>query len=410
MNEETPETVAGGEVAVYEDASGEVRVDVRLDRETVWLTQRQMAEVFDSTPENVLMHLRNLFASGELEAEATTKEFLAVRTEGRRRVRRRLKHYNLDAIISVGYRVNTRRGVRFRQWATRTLHGHLVRGFTMNERRLAERGLREARETLDLLARTLSNQALVDDAGQAVLDLIAGYADTWRLLLEYDEDRLPAPPGTGPSSGVLDHERAIGAIAEFRRDLMAREQASPLFGSLRGDALAAILGNIEQTMFGEPLYRSREEKAAHLLYFVVILDVGADDRYELVGGRDGDASLVPLVRRCPRCGCLRCGWHEKPPILITSRRHQIPLVAARWKMAFTGNIHLAGSIGAVWPHIATRPDMADEVCPARTNWTRLVSAIRGTDGRRRSGAKRLRVEATVAPVRKPGRSSPDSAD
>ena len=269
MNDETPETAAGGEVAVYEDAGGEVRVDVCLDRETVWLTQRQLAEVFDSTPENVLMHLRNIFGSGELEAEATTKEFLVVRTEGRRRVRRRLKHYNLDAIISVGYRVNTRRGVRFRQWATRTLHGHLVQGFTLNERRLAELGLREARETLDLLARTLRNQALVDDTGQAVLDLIAGYADTWRLLMEYDEDRLAAPPGTGPSSGVLDHDRAIAAIAEFRRDLMARKQASSLFGSARGDALAAILGNIEQTMFGEPLYRSREEKAAHLLYFVV---------------------------------------------------------------------------------------------------------------------------------------------
>ena len=269
MNHETPETVAGGEVAVYEDADGEVRVDVHLDRETVWLTQRQMAEVFDSTPENVLMHLRNIFASGELEAEATTKEFLAVRTEGRRRVRRRLKHYNLDAIISVGYRVNTRRGVRFRQWATRTLHGQLVQDFTVNERRLAERGLREARETLDLLARTLRNQTLVDDTGQAVLDLIAGYADTWRLLLEYDEDRLAAPRGTGPSSGVLDHDRAFAAIAEFRRDLMARKQASSLFGNPRGDALAAILGNIEQTMFGEPLYRSREEKAAHPLYFVV---------------------------------------------------------------------------------------------------------------------------------------------
>ncbi|MDE0532621.1 MAG: virulence RhuM family protein [Albidovulum sp.] len=269
MNGEAPETVAGGEVVVYEDAGGEVRVNVRLDRETVWLTQRQMAEVFGSTPENVQMHLRNIFASGELEAKATTKEFLAVRTEGKRRVRRRLKHFNLDAIISVGYRVNTWRGVRFRQWATRTLHGHLVHGFTLNERRLAERGLQEASETLDLMARTLSNQAQVDDTGRAVLDLIAGYADTWRLLLEYDEDRLPAPPGTGPSSGALDHERAMSAIAEFRHDLMAREQASPLFGGSRGDALAAILGNIEQTMFGEPLYRSREEKAAHLLYFVV---------------------------------------------------------------------------------------------------------------------------------------------
>ena len=269
MNNETPEIVCSGEVAVYEDIDGEVRVDVRLEQETVWLTQRQMAEVFDSTTENVLMHLRNIFASGELKAEATTKDFLIVRTEGKRKVRRRLKHYNLDAIISVGYRVNTKRGVRFRQWATQTLQGYLVSGFTLNEHRLAERGIQEAKETFDLMARTLRNQALVNDTGQAVLDLITGYTDTWRLLLEYDEDRLPAASEKGPASGVLDHELAIGAIAEFRRDLMERDQASSLFGSPRGDALAAILGSIEQTMFGEPLYRSREEKAAHLLYFVV---------------------------------------------------------------------------------------------------------------------------------------------
>ena len=109
---------------------------MRLDRDTVWLTQRQMAQVFETTPENVLMHLRRIFASGELEGDATTKEFLVVRTEGRRRVRRTLKHYNLDAIISVGYRVNTTRGIRFRQWATRTVHDHMVRGYTLNERRL----------------------------------------------------------------------------------------------------------------------------------------------------------------------------------------------------------------------------------------------------------------------------------
>ena len=146
---------------------------------------------------------------------------------------------------------------------------HLVRGFTVNERQLAERGLREARETLDLLSRTLLNQALVDDTGQAVLELIGSYADTWRLLLEYDEDRLRTPLGAKPSTSALDHDRVVDAIAEFKRELMARGEASPLFGNPRGDALAAILGNIEQTMFGEPLYRSREEKAAHLLYFIV---------------------------------------------------------------------------------------------------------------------------------------------
>ena len=269
LNSEKPVSAPGGEVVVYEAPDGEVRVEARLEQETVWLSQRDMAAVFDTTPENVLMHLRNVFSSKELEAGTTTKDFLVVRTEGKRQVRRRIRHHNLDAIISVGYRVNSRRGVRFRQWATRTLREHLVRGFTVNERRLAERGLREARETLDLLSRTLLNQALVDETGQAVLGLIGSYADTWRLLLEYDEDRLTTPPGAKPSTSALDHDRVVEAIAEFKRDLAARGEASSLFGNPRGDALAAILGNIEQTMFGEPLYRSREEKAAHLLYFVV---------------------------------------------------------------------------------------------------------------------------------------------
>ena len=258
-----------GEVVVYEATNGEARVDVRLEGETVWLTQRQMGEVFGTTPENVVMHLRNIFASEELAEQATTKDLLVVQVEGKRQVRRTLKHYNLDAIISVGYRVNSKRSVRFRQWATRTLRDHLIRGYTLNERRLAERGLREAQETLDLLARTLRSQALVDETGRAVLDLIAAYADTWRLLLEYDEDKLATPPGTRPSVGVLDVGTAKAAIAELKRELMARREASALFGNPRGDALEAVLGNIEQTMFGEALYRSREEKAANLLYFVV---------------------------------------------------------------------------------------------------------------------------------------------
>lgn len=265
----TPDNSPSGEVLVYEAADGSVRVDVRLERDTVWLTQRQMAEVFETTPENILMHLKNVFGDGELEEFATTKEFLVVQSEGRRQVRRNLKHYNLDAIISVGYRVNSRRGVRFRQWATGVLRDHLVQGYSFNQTRLAERGLLEARQTLDLLARTLQNQALVGDTGRAVLDLITGYADTWRLLLEYDEDRLAMPPGARPSKGVLDYATSTAAIADFKQALIARQEATPLFGNLRGEALEGILASIEQTMFGEALYRSREEKAANLLYLII---------------------------------------------------------------------------------------------------------------------------------------------
>ncbi len=265
----TPAEAPGGEVLLYEAPDGQVRVDVRLEQDTVWLTQRQMSEIFETTPENVLMHLKNVFGDGELEEAATAKDFLVVQTEGNRQVRRNLKHYNLDAIISVGYRVNSRRGVRFRQWATSVLREHLVQGCTFNQTRLAERGLLEARQTLDLLARTLQNQALVDDTGRAVLELISGYADTWRLLLEYDENRLVLPPGARPSSGVLDHDRASHAIADFKQKLMARNEATQLFGNQRGAALEGILASIEQTMFGESLYRSREEKAAHLLYLII---------------------------------------------------------------------------------------------------------------------------------------------
>ena len=172
---------------------GIAEVDVRLEQETVWLSQRDMATVFGTTPQNIVAHPRHVSSSGELQADVTRKDFLLVRAEGRRRVRRRMKHYNLDAITSVGYRVNSRRGVRFRQWATRTLREHLVRGFTANEQRLAERGLDAARQTLGLLARTLQSQALVVDTGQSVLGLISGYADTWRLLLHHGEDRLQVP-------------------------------------------------------------------------------------------------------------------------------------------------------------------------------------------------------------------------
>jgi len=244
-------------------------VQVRLEGDTIWLTQTQMAEVFDTSTDNIGLHLKNVYREGEVDEAATTEDFSVVRQEGARQVRRQLKHYNLDAIISVGYRVNSSRATRFRQWATRVLREHLVQGYTFNQTRLAERGLLEARQTLDLLARTLQDQALVDDTGRAVLDLIVGYADTWRLLLEYDEDRLALPPGARPSSGVLDFARAGAAIADFKRELLARSEASPLFGNQRGEALEGILASIEQTMFGESLYRSREEKAANLLYLLV---------------------------------------------------------------------------------------------------------------------------------------------
>lgn len=259
-----PDTESGSsEVVLYEAPGGEVRLDVRLDRDTVWLTQAQMADLFGRERSVVTKHVRNVFADGELVEKSNVQNLHIANSD------KPVAFYNLDVIISVGYRVKSAQGTRFRQWATRLLREHLVRGHTLNQKRLAERGLSEARQSLELLARTLRNQALVDDTGRAVLDLIVGYADTWRVLLEYDENRLATPSGTSPARGVLDYTRAIAAITEFKRELMTRKEAGGLFGNERGEALQGILGSIEQTMFGEPLYRSREEKAAHLLYFVI---------------------------------------------------------------------------------------------------------------------------------------------
>lgn len=257
------------EVIIYETESGQTQVSVRLDAETVWLTQRQLAELLDTSADNVSLHLKNIFASGELAESATTEDYSVVQSEGARTVTRIVKHYNLDAIISVGYRVNSKRGVQFRQWATRTLREHLVQGYTLNSTRLAERGINEAQQAIELLARTLNNQALVNDTGGEVLKLIVGYAKTWRLLLQYDENGLVLPPSCKPSQGALDYDNAMLAIAQIKAELMARGEATSLFGQVRGEAFEGILGNIEQTMFGESLYRSREEKAAHLLYFVI---------------------------------------------------------------------------------------------------------------------------------------------
>jgi hypothetical protein len=169
-------------------------------------------------------------------------------------------------VLAVGYRVNSRRGIQFRQWATSVLRKHLLDGYTLNRQRLAERGLIEAQQALELLARTLQANALADETGQAVVQLIASYAKTWRLLLQYDEDALPLPLGCQPARGVLAHNMARVAIGQLKAELLTRGEATALFGQERSAALAGILGNLEQTMFGEPLYKSREERAVHLLY------------------------------------------------------------------------------------------------------------------------------------------------
>lgn len=253
------------QLVIFDDANQPVQV--RLDGETLWLTQRQMAEAFATTPENVVMHLKNIFREGELDEAATAKDFLAVQMEGKRQVQRRLKHYNLDAIISVGYRVNSSSATRFRQWATRVLREHLTQGYSLDRERF-EKNAAELEAALQLVRKAAAGEALTAHQGRGLVNVIARYTHTFLWLQRYDEGLLTAPAGS-PGGVLPTLEEAQAAIARLKADLMARGEASELFGRERGDAFAALLGNLDQSVFGESAYPTVETKAAHLLYFII---------------------------------------------------------------------------------------------------------------------------------------------
>ena len=215
-------------------------VEVRLEGETVWLSQGQMAELFGTSTDNVSLHLKNIFTDKELDERATTEDFSIVRQEGTRQVKRLLKHYNLDAIISVGYRVSSARATQFRIWATRVLRQHLVDGYTLSQRRLQERGI-EFEQAVSLLARTLTNQQLVNDDGRAVLQVISDYARSWSLLQAYDEQSLTGQSAAQRGMRVLELDAVLPAIAQLKAELIAKGEATDLFGQLRGDGLASAI-------------------------------------------------------------------------------------------------------------------------------------------------------------------------
>lgn len=252
------------EIVIFEEDAQ--KVEVRLEGETVWLTLSQLAELFGRDKSVISRHLRNIFRDFELERESVVAKNATTAADGKIY---QVEHFNLDAIISVGYRVNSHRAIRFRQWATTVLRHHLTRGYSLNEHRLARQGLSELEQAVELLGRTLTRQELVSDLGQEVVGLILGYARTWRLLLDYDEGGLGVPAGARPARGVLGLDEARRALNALKEELRDRKEAGSLFALDRGDGLASILGNIEQSMFGEPLYKTREERAAHLLYFMV---------------------------------------------------------------------------------------------------------------------------------------------
>ncbi len=254
-----------GEIIIYKTPKGP-SLEVRLEEETVWLTQAQIALLFGTQRPAITKHLNSIFRSGELNKKSVSSILEHTAADGK--VYKTL-FYNLDTVISVGYRVNSKHATQFRIWATKTLKEHLVGGYTINEKRfLSVQGkFAELQETIYFL-REKSKHELLSGQEQEILDLLASYTKTLTLLEQYDKDELIlAKKGRGRF--VLNYSTAYKIIGKLKEKLSVKKEAGDLFGQEYGEKFKAVLGSINQTFGGKELYQSLEEKSAHLLYFII---------------------------------------------------------------------------------------------------------------------------------------------
>lgn len=258
-----------GEIIIYkEDSSPEIQVN--LVDETVWLSQAQMAELFDRNVPAINEHIQNVYKDAELSQNRTIRKFRIVRDEGKRQVEREIEHYNLDMIISVGYRVNSKRGTQFRIWATQRLRDYLLKGYLVNEKRLKENEeikLKELQQAVGLMQQALAVKRL-EGYEKELLNIITDYANTWLTFYQFDSGTL-ALEGNKKTTKHLEYEQIKKSIVRFKQRLMKDEEASDLFGTEVSEKLLSLLGNVRQAIGGNDVYPTLEEKAAHLLYFAV---------------------------------------------------------------------------------------------------------------------------------------------
>jgi death-on-curing family protein len=253
------------ELAVFqtEDGALALRADTKL--ETIWANLEQIAQLFARDKSVISRHIRNIFLDEELNKESTVAFFATVQKEGMRTVTREIEHFNLDVLLSVGYRVNSKVATKFRQWATKTLKQHIVQGYTINHKQLETNRIKFLQALEDLKILTAQSEQI--DTKQ-VLSLIQAFSSTWLSLDYYDRNQFPEK-GTAEQVKVSAIELSKD-LQHLKNELIKRGEASPLFAQeKRVGNLAGIVGNVFQTVFGQDAYPSIEEKAAHLLYFII---------------------------------------------------------------------------------------------------------------------------------------------
>lgn len=259
------------ELVVFKPSQGSDEFEIILDGEhdTVWVTEQQLVELFGKARRTIGEHIRNIYKEGELEKESTWRNFRQVQKEGERKVKRAVSAYNLDVVISVGYRVKSPVGIEFRKWATQRLKDYLVKGYAINRELLSKQGQKiiQLENQLDILReRTFESQRVLTEG---FLDIISKYSKSFELLNRYDSEDLQLDNLSKEIIYVINYDDVKKAIHQLKKELIQKGEAGELFGNEKDDSFRGILGSISQTVFGELAYPTIEEQAAQLLYSVI---------------------------------------------------------------------------------------------------------------------------------------------
>ena len=256
-----------GEILLYKTPKGDAQIDVKLEEETVWLTPNQMAKLFGKARPTVLEHIKNAYHEGELQQNSTCRKFRQVQKEGKRTVTRAIEHYNLDVIISVGYRVKSKRGTQFRIWANKVLKDYLTKGYVLNERRLKEQTerIKELEKTLDIFSKVTESYQLKQDEFAGIIQVVKDYTYALDTLDNYDKKSLSISSTNKEEIFRINYESSKKVITKMKEKF----GGSTLFGKEKDKSFKGTVGAIYQTFGKKELYPSVEEKAAHLLYFTI---------------------------------------------------------------------------------------------------------------------------------------------
>ena len=257
------------QIAIYQAPSGAVEVRLDANNKTIFLTQQQVGALFNVQKAAISKHVKNIFETGELDKKSTVSILETVQTEGKRTVKRKVEYYDLDLILSIGYRVNSANATKFRQWATKTLREYIIKGYAINEKRLleAQNKFHELQEVV-LFLQKQSKKELLKGQETEILNLLADYSKTLSLLDQYDKGKLSEKKG-GKAKFVLQYADVAKITVELKKELIAKKEASELFGQKRGGSFEGVIKGLYQTFGKEELYPTIEDKAAHLLYLII---------------------------------------------------------------------------------------------------------------------------------------------